>query len=104
MTEKRPQAGTDYFTINFPKGTVPTLEMADGEHLSEDAVVMKYLADLRPERGLLAPAGTMGRYPILEWMSFIGADLHKGGFMPLFKATAPPEYRQIARRYPQSRP
>lgn len=30
-------------------------------------------------------------------MSFIAADLHKGGFMPLFKAVTPPEYKAIAR-------
>ena len=35
----------------------------------------------------------------MEWMSFIASDLHKGGFMPLFKATTPPVYREVARTY-----
>ncbi len=98
MKTKRLQDGTDYFGVNS-KGTVPTLEMADGQHLSEGAVIMQYLADQRPGSGLLAEAGTLERYRTLEWMSFVGADLHKGGFMPLFKAATPPEYRQIARQY-----
>lgn len=102
MTEKRLQDGTDYLTVNS-KGTVPTLETDDGTHLSEGAVIMQYLADLKPEKGLLAPAGTLARYRILEWMSFIGADLHKGGFMPLFKATTPPDYKKLARQYVQGR-
>jgi glutathione S-transferase len=102
MTEKRLQDGTDYFTVNS-KGTVPTLALDDGAHLSEGAVIMQYLADLKPENGLLAAAGTLERYRILEWMSFIGADLHKGGFMPLFKAATPPEYKQLARQYVQGR-
>ena len=102
MAEKRLRDGTDYFKVNS-KGTVPTLELPDGQHLTEGAVIMQYLADLRPSSTLLAPAGTLERYRILEWMSFIGADLHKGGFTPLFKAATPPEYRQIARSYLQGR-
>jgi len=102
MTTKRLQDGTDYFRVNS-KGTVPTLELDDRQYLSEGAVIMQYLADQRPQTGLLPPPGTMDRYRVLEWMSFIGADLHKGGFMPLFKAATPPEYRQIARKYVEDR-
>ncbi|MCW5660332.1 MAG: glutathione transferase GstA [Burkholderiaceae bacterium] len=98
MKNKRLKDGTDYHTINS-KGTVPTLELPDGQHLTEGAVIMQYLADQQPSRRLIAPAGTLERYRILEWMSFIGADLHKGGFTPLFKPTTPPEYRQTARTY-----
>lgn len=98
MATKRLPDGSDYLQINS-KGTVPTLELPNGQHLSEGAVIMQYLADQRPGSKLLAPSGTLERYRILEWMSFVGADLHKGGFMPLFKVVTPPEYRQIARHY-----
>lgn len=98
MKTKRLQDGSDYFSVNS-KGTVPTLEMPDGQHLSEGAVISQYLADQKPGSGLLASPGTLERYRTLEWLSFIGADLHKGGFMPLFKAATPPDYRLIARRY-----
>ena len=98
MKTKRLKDGTDYFSVNS-KGTVPTLEMPDGQHLSEGAVISQYLADQKPDSGLLAGAGTLARYRTLEWLSFIGADLHKGGFMPLFKAATPAAYRLIARQY-----
>ena len=98
MATKRLADGGDYHRINS-KGTVPTLQLDDGQLLSEGAVIMQYLADQRPGSPLFAPLGTMARYRILEWMSFIGADLHKGGFTPLFKAVTPPEYKQIARQY-----
>ncbi len=94
--------GSDYLKINS-KGAVPALELPDGQHLTEGAVIMQYLADLRPGNALLAPAGTLELYRILEWMSFIGADLHKGGFMPLFKRTTPPAYREIAIQNVQAR-
>jgi glutathione S-transferase len=98
MVTKRLADGSDYHHVNG-KGTVPTLQLDDGQLLSEGGVIMQYLADQRPGSGLLAPPGTMARYRTLEWMSFIGADLHKGGFTPLFKAITPPEYKQIARQY-----
>ncbi|MEO8059328.1 MAG: glutathione transferase GstA [Burkholderiales bacterium] len=102
MRNKTLEDGSDYLAVNS-KGTVPTLQMDDDGHLSEGAVIMQYLADLRPERGLLAPSGTLQRYRALEWMSFIGADLHKGGFMPLFKAVTPLAYKDIARQIVQSK-
>lgn len=98
MTTKRLPDGSDYLAVNS-KGTVPTLQLPDGQFLSEGAVIMQYLADQRPESALLAPPGTIKRYRILEWMSFIAADLHKGGFMPLFKKITPPECKAIARQY-----
>ena len=98
MATKQLADGSDYHRINS-KGTVPTLQLDDGQFLSEGVVIMQYLADQCPGSSLLAPPGTMARYRILEWMSFIGADLHKGGFTPLFKAVTPPEYKQIARQY-----
>ena len=39
--------GSDYYKIN-PKGQVPTLELPDGQYLTEGAVIMQYLADQRP--------------------------------------------------------
>ncbi|MGN8079225.1 glutathione transferase GstA [Variovorax sp. 22077] len=95
MKTKRLADGRDYFSVNS-KGTVPTLEMPDGQHLSEGCIVMQYLADQCPGNTLL-PASGLPRYRVLEWMSFIAADLHKGGFMPLFKAVTPPAYKAIAR-------
>jgi glutathione S-transferase len=69
-------SGKDYYTIN-PKGYVPTLELDDGERLTEAPVVLQYVADRKP--GTLAPAfGSMARYRVMEWLNFIATELHKG--------------------------
>jgi glutathione S-transferase len=94
--------GSDYYKVN-PKGQVPALELPDGQHLTEGAVIMQYLADQCPDSELSAPAGTLQRYRIMEWMSFVASDLHKGGFMPLIKKTTPEDYRLIARQLVLSR-
>lgn len=93
---KRLRDGSDYFKVN-PKGQVPTLELDDGQRLTEGAVIVQYLADQRSNSGLLAPSGTLERYRILEWLNFIGSELHKG-FTPLFRPTTPADYRDIARQ------
>jgi glutathione S-transferase len=89
--------GSDYYKVN-PKGQVPALELPNGEYLTEGAIIMQYLADQRPGTDLSAPSGSLQRYRIMEWMSFIASDLHKGCFMPLIKKTTPDDYRPIARQ------
>ncbi len=86
--------GGDYFAINA-KGQVPTLAMDDGALLSEGQVIVQALADLVPGNPLLAPSGTMERYRVLEWLSFVSSELHKG-FTPLFRPNTPQAYREIA--------
>ena len=84
--------GTDYRTVN-PKGSVPTLELDDGARLTENAVVLQYIADRKP--GSLAPAfGSLERYRLMEWLNFIATELHKG-FGPLWKPNTPAEYKTI---------
>ena len=95
MATKTLADGTDYHAINA-KGTVPTLQLPDGQFLSEGTVIMQYLADSEGSGSMLPAYGTIERLRVLEWNSFIAADLHKGGFMPLFKAQTPQAYRDIA--------
>lgn len=94
--------GSDYYKVNA-KGQVPALELPNGEYLTEGAIIMQYLADQRPGNDLCAAPGTLQRYRIMEWMSFVASDLHKGGFMPLFKKTTPDDYRPLARQLVVSR-
>lgn len=91
---KRLQDGGDFLKIN-PKGQVPTLALDDGQFLTEGSVIVQYLADMRPGNSLLAQGASIERYRVLEWMSFISAELHKG-FTPLFRPTTPAAYREIA--------
>jgi glutathione S-transferase len=81
--EMRTETGADYRAIN-PKGYVPVLQLPNGEYLTEAAVIVQYLADLKPEAKLLAPFGTLERYRQMEWLNYIATELHKL-FTPLIK-------------------
>lgn len=71
-----------------PKNAVPALQLDSGELLTEIGVILQYLADLKPEAGLLPPAGTLARYRVMEWLSYIGSDVHKT-IGPLFHPQMP---------------
>ncbi|WP_437641668.1 glutathione transferase GstA [Sorangium sp. So ce854] len=92
---KKTKSGADFNLIN-PKGYVPALEIESGEVLTEGPVIVQYIADQRPEAGLAPPAGTLGRYRLQEWLSFISTELHKQ-FAPLFKPRTPDEQKSAAR-------
>jgi glutathione S-transferase len=79
----RTEDGADYRRVNS-KGYVPTLELDDGERLTEVAVLLQYLADRVPAAGLIPPHGSMERYRLQEWLNFIATEVHKG-FGPLWK-------------------
>ena len=94
--------GSDFVAIN-PKGYVPALELANGQLLTELAAIVQYLADLRPEAGLLPPVGTLERFRVQEWLSFIGSELHKG-LGALFNPAIGAEWKaavlaRVARRF-----
>lgn len=88
--------GRDYREIN-PKGQVPALVTDGGDILTEGAAVLQYVADLKPEAGLAPPAGTLARYRLQQWLSFIGTELHKGVFYLLFNPASPDAARAFAR-------
>jgi glutathione S-transferase len=75
--------GRDFTGVN-PKGAVPTLELDDGQILTENAVVLQYLASLAPDAGLGPPPLGMERWRFLELLNFIATELHKT-FAILFK-------------------
>jgi glutathione S-transferase len=68
--------GTDYYTIN-PLGYVPLLELDDGQRLAEGPAIVQYIADQVPAKKLAPPVGTMERYRLQAWLTFIGTELHK---------------------------
>ena len=83
--------GSDYRAVN-PKGYVPLLELDDGTRLTEVGVLLQYIADQAP--GKLAPVfGTPQRWRLMEWLSFIATEVHKG-FGPLWSPQTPPEVRE----------
>ena len=89
------QDGTDYYTIN-PLGYVPVLELDDGTRLREGPAIVQYIADQVPLKMLAPQNGSLQRYRLQEWLTFIGTELHKG-FSPLFNPATPEEYKPMVR-------
>lgn len=78
--------GKDFYKIN-PQGAVPVLELDNGEVLTENAVLLQYLATQAPQANL-APKDGMELWRLRETLNFIATELHKG-FSPLFRKPAP---------------
>jgi glutathione S-transferase len=87
--------GTDYYSIN-PLGYVPLLELDDGARLREGPAIVQYLADLAPTKNLAPANGTLQRYRLQEWLTFIGTEIHRS-YSPLFNPAMPEEGKQIYR-------
>ena len=87
--------GVDFATIN-PKGYVPALQLEDGQLITEGPAIVQYLADQKPEAGLLPPAGSLARTRVQEWLTFIGTELHKS-FSPLFNPAASADWKAAGR-------
>lgn len=87
--------GSSYYQVN-PKGSVPALELDNGEVLTENAIILQYLGD-RAGNDVLPPVGDFRRYRVLEMVNFITTELHKRfGF--LFNPDATDEMKQLVVR------
>jgi glutathione S-transferase len=84
---KRTLDGANYLDI-YALGLVPALRLDDGSLLTENAAVLQYLAERFPT-GQLAPTGDLERARLQQWLCFIGTELHKAMFIPLFDRNAP---------------
>jgi glutathione S-transferase len=80
--ERTTESGKNFYDIN-PQGAVPTLELDNGEVLTEAQVLLQYLAAQAPQANL-APAEGLTRWRLLEMLNFIATELHKG-ISPLFR-------------------
>jgi len=87
--------GTDYYTVN-PLGYVPLLELDDGTRLREGPAIVQYIADQVPHKNLAPANGTLPRYRLQEWLTFIGTEIHRS-FSPLFMPSMPEEAKKIFR-------
>jgi len=92
---KKSATGADYLTINT-KGSVPALQLDDGQVLTEGAAIVQYLADQKPESGLAPRAGTLERYRLMEILNYISSEVHKG-FGPLFNPQASADAKTAAK-------
>lgn len=95
LKTKQTDDGRDFAKIN-PKGYVPALELDDGQLLTEGPAIVQYLADLKPEKGLVPKCGTFERAKLQEWLNFISTEIHKG-FGPLFYPTSSEQEKEAAK-------
>ena len=98
---KRTADGANYLDI-YPLGLVPLLRLDDGSLLSENAAILQYIAGRYPQ-AQLAPADDIGRARLQQWLCFIGTELHKGLFIPLFDQKAPEGTREYTLKKTESR-
>lgn len=95
LQSKKTRGGGDFYAVN-PKGSVPVLELDNGEILTEAAVIMRYVAERNPEMNLIPKHGTFERYRADEWLNYIATELHKG-FGPLWHPAFPPEVKDMTK-------
>lgn len=96
LSTKRTATGDDYLAF-APKGQVPVLRLDDGSLMSEGPAILQYVADRTPSSRLLPPVGSRERYEALEWLNYVGTEIHKQCFYPMFSPDAPPEAKAWAR-------
>jgi glutathione S-transferase len=94
LAQHKTEGGQDYLTVN-PKGYVPALRLDDGSILTEGPAIVQYLADQKPATGLAPAPGTIDRYRLQEWLTFIGTEIHKA-FGPLFNRASSDDAKKAA--------
>ena len=82
LRAKKLENGDDYLKVN-PKGQVPALALDSGELVTEGPVIVQMIADRAKDKNLAPARDSAERYKLLEWLNFVGTELHKN-FGPLF--------------------
>ena len=93
LRAKTLEDGSSYLAVN-PKGSVPAIELDNGEVLTENAVILQYLGDRSGSTDALPATGSFRRYRVLEWTNFITTELHKR-FSYLFNPNASDEMKAM---------
>jgi glutathione S-transferase len=71
---------------------VPAIRTDSGDVLTENAAVLQYIAEQFPDAEL-APTSGLQRARLQQWLCFIGTELHKATFIPLFDKSTPEAVR-----------
>ena len=84
-TKRTLEDGADYLAV-YPLGLVPVLRTDAGDLLTENAAILQYVG----------PAPNENRERLHQWLCFVGTELHKGVFAPVFDKKASPEVKAWA--------
>lgn len=93
LAQHRTADGEDYYAVNA-KGSVPVLELDDGERLTEGPVIAQCVCDRASRTDLMPAPGTMARYRVMEWQSYVTSEIHKS-YSPLFR----PDFNDDGKRW-----
>lgn len=93
LKTKTTEKGEDYTAISS-KSQVPLLALDNGEKISEGAVIVQYLADLKPELGLAPKNGTFERIRLQEALNFLSSEVHKN-HSPFYAPDMPQDAKTI---------
>lgn len=96
LATKRTADGGDFLAV-APKGQVPALRIEGGAVLTEGPSVLQYLADAAPASGLLPAVGSEERYRVVEWVNYVGTEVHKLCFYLMFAPDSPAEAKAWGR-------
>ena len=75
FSDRMLEDGRNFNDVN-PKGSVPALELDNGEVLTEVCAIMQYIADQSPDSALAPANGTFERTRLQEWLSYLNSELH----------------------------
>jgi glutathione S-transferase len=78
------QRKPEFLKLN-PKGKVPTLQLDDGQVLTENPAIISWLADTHPDAQLLPRPGELARARAQEWLAWCASAIHPS-FGALFVA------------------
>jgi len=73
----------DYLAIH-PLGLTPSLITRDGELISENMAVLSYITEISGR----TPKDPMQRIQLIQWLSFVAAEIHRALFTPFFDRIA----------------
>lgn len=96
VENKKTDDGGDFYAI-AANGYVPALRLDDGVVLNEGPSVLQYLADRKPDSGLAPAWGTLERYQLIDVLNYLGTEVHKKLFHPIFSPQAPEAAKEAAK-------
>lgn len=88
LATKQLPDGSDYLAVN-PKGQVPALRTTSGEVLTENAAVLQHVAALG--------GASLDDPRLREWLSYVGSEIHKAIYYPIFHPQSPAEVKSFSR-------
>jgi len=68
--------GGNFYDIS-PRGYVPLLELDDGSRHTEAGSLLQVVADLDPAQALIGAPASARRLAVVEWVTYVGTELHK---------------------------